>query len=212
MEKKENFSDYWNNNYTKYYERKIAYDNWLEKYDDLINACDTTILDLGCGAGNDTLYLTEKGKDVLSCDYSKVALEKLEKNIENSKTMLFNISNLPYNFESESFKIIIADLSLHYFYEKTTFDIMNELKRILTKNGTLLARVNSVNDSHYGAGKGEKLEHNYYYVTGYNKRFFDETDIEKFFSVIGDVTYSEKVISRFGNNKKLFEIKVTKKD
>ena len=89
---------------------------------------------------------------------------------------------------------------------------MKELKRILKSGGTILARVNSVNDNNYGAGKGEMLEHNYYYVTGYNKRFFDEEDIKKFFSIIGDVSYSEKVITRFGKNKKLFEIKVTKKD
>ena len=67
--------------------------------------------------------------------------------------------------------ILIADLSLHYFDENITKNIMREIKRILAPNGYLIARVNSVEDINHGAGQGKKLEENFYYVEGYNKRF-----------------------------------------
>mgnify|MGYP000041994864 CR=1 FL=1 len=43
------------------------------------------ILDLGCGIGADTLYLLERGYNVLSCDFSVEALKSIENNIPNSK-------------------------------------------------------------------------------------------------------------------------------
>lgn len=49
---------------------------------------------------------------------------------------------------------------------------MQDIKRILRLNGNLLSRVNSIADVNFGAGKGEKIEKNFYYVGGYNKKFF----------------------------------------
>lgn len=43
---------------------------------------------------------------------------------------------------------------------------MREIKRILTPNGYLIARVNSVDDINYGAGQGEKLEENFFFCRG----------------------------------------------
>jgi len=209
MEK--NYVEYWDNNYTKHFSREITYDNWLDNYKDIIESCNSTILDLGCGAGNDTLYLIERNKNVLSCDYSQIALDKVKQNIEGANTMLLDISNLPYPFKDNTFEVIIADLTLHYFYEDTTFAIFKEIRRILTPNGVLLARVNAVSDTNFGAGNGTLLEENYYHVNGYNKRFFNKKDILKFFSIIGDVTFNEGLISRFGKPKSLFEIKVINK-
>lgn len=45
----------------------------------------------------------------------------------------------------------------------------------------LLARVNSIADINHGAGQGEKLEENFFFVEGYNKRFFDEETAQKVF-------------------------------
>ena len=45
------------------------------------------VLDLGCGSGNDTLYLINKGKKVISCDQSSNAINNIRKNEnwENAK-------------------------------------------------------------------------------------------------------------------------------
>lgn len=83
---------------------------------------------------------------------------------------------------------------------------MKEVKRVLTAHGILLARVNSINDINYGAGLGEKIEDNYYYVDGYNKRFFTLEDAQRFFSIVGEVTVTSAQMLRYSKPKELLEI------
>ena len=205
------FKDYWNETHKKFSSCKIVYDNWLDDYKDVLNKCKTKVLDLGCGVGNDSLYLTEKGFDVIACDYSDIAIEKINKEFNNVETKIVDISKrLP--FEDNSFDLIIADFRFHYFDVHTTKNIMREIKRILTPNGYLIARVNSVEDINHGAGQGKKLEENFYYVEGYNKRFFTIQDAVKFFSIIGDTKVKEADMLRYSKPKKVLEILVQKKN
>ncbi len=203
------FVDYWDSTYEKHSDEPITYDNWLDKYQSILSNCHTNVLDLGCGTGNDTLYLVEHGYKVISCDYSKVALDILKKNIPSAETELVDISK-PLPFSDNCFDIIVADLSLHYFDDETTKSIMKEIRRILSPSGYLLARVNSTNDINYGAAQGEKIDTNYYYVDGYNKRFFDIDDAIKYFSIIGDPKVVEADMTRYEKPKKVLEISVCK--
>lgn len=203
------FRDYWNETHKKFSSGKIVYDKWLDDYQGVLDKCKTKVLDLGCGAGNDTLYLTEKGFRVVACDYSDVVIEKTNKEFVNVETKIVDISK-PLPFENNSFDLIIADLSLHYFDQITTKDIMREIKRILTPNGYLIARVNSVDDINHSAGQGEKLEENFFFVEGYNKRFFTTQDAIKFFSIIGETKVKEADMLRYTKPKKILEILVQK--
>lgn len=203
------FKDYWNETHQKYSQGKIVYDNWLDDYKSVLDKCKTPALDLGCGTGNDTLYLTERGFKVIACDYSEIALDKIKNTFANVETKLIDISE-PLPFNDNSFDLIIADLSLHYFDEKTTKSIMREIKRILNPNGHLLARVNSTADINHGAGQGKKIEENFYFVEGYNKRFFDVSDAERFFSIIGKAEIKEADMLRYSKPKKVIEVNVEK--
>ena len=203
------FSDYWNKTHRRKFSGKIMYDNWLDKYESILSNCKTKILDLGAGTGNNTLYLTRKGFKVISTDYSEVALEIIENNISNAEVQFVDISQtLP--FGNDTFDVIVADLCLHYFDNETTKKIMNEIKRVLTPKGYLFARVNSVDDKNHGAGQGEKLEDNYYFVEGYNKRFFSIEDAKNYFSIIGDVNAFESSMMRYSKPKEVIEISVKK--
>jgi SAM-dependent methyltransferase len=201
---------YWNKKYKASLEQKVLYDLWLDKYEDLLNASkDIPIVDLGCGLGNDTLYLDKRGYKIISCDYSEEALKRLGRSIDNPVTKLFDMKNgLP--FESESIKIIIADLSLHYFSWIETKKIISEIKRVLTKDGFLLLRVNSVKDTNYGAGQGILLEKNYYNIDGNLKRFFDKEQLEELF-IDWEVYYiHEYEMNRYIHSKVLWEMAVKK--
>lgn len=204
------FKEYWNDIYASRKNNKIVYDNWLDKYMSIFKTCKTKILDLGCGAGNDTLYLNEKGFGVISCDYSEQALNNLKTMLPKAETQNINISQ-KFPFKDEQFDIIIADLSLHYFDDKTTKQIMFEIKRILKLGGYLFARVNSIKDINHGAGQGKELEKHYYYVEGYNKRFFDLNDTNYYFSIIGKVIANETQMTRYDKLKEVIEI-IIKKD
>lgn len=75
------FKDYWNETHKKFSTGKTTYDNWLDDYQEVLDKCETPVLDLGCGTGNDTLYFTERGFKVIACDYSEFALDKIKQNI-----------------------------------------------------------------------------------------------------------------------------------
>lgn len=191
-----------------------VYDLWLDNYKNILEKNNNIeILDLGCGIGADTLYLIERGYKVLSCDFSREALKSVEKNIPGSKTKYLNMME-DFPIDDNAYSLIVADLSLHYFDNKTTIHIMNEIKRILKGNGILLARVASVNDFNFGAGVGEELEKNFYFEGTYTKRFFDKDTIDKYFGIIGYVESEEVSMTRneeeYLKTKKLYQVKVTK--
>ena len=105
---KEKSLEYWDNIHSKYERNEIKLDDWLDKFETIIDSCSTPILDLGCGSGNDTLYLINKNKQVISCDQSSNAINNIKKNFpEVYDTKCFNmLDGMP--FDNNSFELIIA--------------------------------------------------------------------------------------------------------
>ena len=182
---KENSLEYWDNIHSKYEQKEIKLVDWLDKFETIIDSCSTPILDLGCGSGNDTLYLINKNKQVISCDQSSNAINNIKKNFpEVYDTKCFNmLDGMP--FDNNSFELIIADLCLHYFKE---------------------------NDVNHGAGQGNEIEHHLYETSDKRlKRFFDEKDIKFFFKDF-DIEYlNEEIMTRYKLEKRLYRVCVRKK-
>ncbi len=200
------------NGWSKSRSGKPIYDLWLDDYkSDLEKFKNSKFLDLGCGIGADTLYLIERGYKVISVDYSKEAINNILSNIKGSEAKILDM-NEKFTFENNSFNLIIADISLHYFNEEKTKNIMNEIKRILNKNGILICRVSSINDKYYGAGSGTEIEKRFYDHGSYAQRYFNEDDLNKFFSIIGKFTFVEKAMTRkesyYSMPKMLYQVRV----
>ena len=92
----ENNQEYWNEGYWKRVinnqKNSFKNRNWLDKYKEIINKiAGNSAVDLGCGIGQDTKWLIDNGFDVISCDISNIALEKLKELIPNSKTLQIDI-------------------------------------------------------------------------------------------------------------------------
>lgn len=202
----------WENVFENLERNQIKYDDWLEMFNEEINKCKTPIIDLGCGSGNDTLYLINKGKTVIPCDYSKNVIKNIKKNFpEINRVENFDMKEgLP--FEDNYTELIIADLSLHYFPEKVTFNILEEIKRVLKPSGLLLFRVNSTKDTNYQPIDRIEIEHNFYETSVGYKRFFDEEDINKFFTEWDKLYINEETMGRYGHEKNLWKgaVKVNK--
>lgn len=201
----ENSKAYWNNIHTEYNREDIEFDDWLEKFDEIIENADLPIIDLGCGSGNDTLYLINKNKKVISCDLSENAISNIKKNFPEilDAKVVNMLDGLP--FDDNSADLIIADLSLHYFNKNDTIYIINEIKRVLSNNGHLIFRVNSINDVNHGAGKGKEVEKNLF-LTNDNrlKRFFDIEDINYFFGSFEIEYIKEEIMTRYELEKRLY--------
>jgi SAM-dependent methyltransferase len=186
-----------------------VYDLWLDKHVGILEASrNSPILDLGCGSGNDSLCLAERGFQVVSCDISEAAVAAVKKHVPDARCMAFDmLEGLP--FEDNSFSVVIADLCLHYFSWDDTARIVRNIRRILKSGGVLLCRVNSVNDVNYGAGQGEILEENFYSVNGQTKRFFDQKQLDALFPA-GKSSISGRPPRQVGQPKMLWELAVRK--
>lgn len=196
----------WNAIHADYSPEQIVCDDWLEMFALEIESCLSPIIDLGCGGGNDTKYLLERGKKVIACDYSHAAITNIRKNFPEAVAECFDMAEgLP--FAEDSADLVIADLSLHYFSKQTSEFVLNEIKRVLKKGGLLLARVNSINDFHHGAGEGEEIEHHLYRtVDGRLKRFFDKEDIDLFFADWDITCAAESTMRRYALPKALWTL------
>ena len=194
------YIDVWNKLHKDFsINNKPKYDDWLDEFKDIIDNVSSEIIDLGCGVtGNNTLYLLEKGKRVLSCDFAEEALKVVDQ-IEGSKTLLFDMLD-EFPFEDNYTDLIIADLSLHYFSDKDTKRIIKEIKRVLKTNGYLFFRVNSINSTEYkeiiSKGILEKEKHFFFY-NNMDKRFFDEEDIRLFFKDFKFILLREENMARW---------------
>lgn len=126
-----------------------------------------TILDLGCGSGRDSMFFTKKGFEVVSLDIfiNASQQEKLKK--AGIKFMNKDIKNI--KFKPKSFDVIYAHLSLHYFDDKTTDKVLNNLYNILKPGGYIFIKCKSTSDKFFG--KGKKIEKNYYDF-GHKRHFF----------------------------------------
>lgn len=182
----------------------IEYDDWLDRFSELIARCETPIVDLGCGGGNDTKYLTERGKKVIACDHAADKIEELRKVIPEAEAICLDMRDrLP--FADGSIQVVIADLSLHFFDSDTTFKILEDIKRILRPDGVILFRLNAIPDYHTDRPDEKKLEHHFYQTSrGSFRRFFDRADIDYFFAGWKLLYLEEETMYRYRNPKYLW--------
>ncbi len=201
--------DYWDKSHLQFFDGKVKYDNWLGNYLTIILNSKKKVMDLGCGTGNNSLYLLEKGKNVIACDFSSEALKIVEEKLKKVKTVNFDINN-KFPFKNNSFDLIIADLCLHYFSEEDTKKILLEINRVLSKGGYLLLRVNSIND--FNSIQGIEIDKHYYIVDGIKKRFFNKDDLIFFFKDWKIIDMVEENMTRYSKDKIVWRMALKKTD
>lgn len=134
-----------------------------------------TFLNLGAGTGNDSFYFAKKGLQVTALDWSSSATQALrqrasEQHIENLHTKTQSIANL--SFPANSFDVVYAHLSLHYFTHKQTTRIFKKLHNILTPGGLLFVKCKSIDDAYYG--NGTEIEPDMFDHKGHVRHFFSK--------------------------------------
>lgn len=205
----ENDQEYWNEGYWKRVinnqKNSFKNENWLDKYKEIINKVKgNSAVDLGCGIGQDTKWLIDNGFDVISCDISSIALEKLKEFIPESKTLQIDMREaLP--FKDNSIYLVNADLSIHYFSMKDTIKIFNEINRILVPNGILIGRVNSDKNEGYIREETKVIEDNYYYDFEKYFRLFNKGQFDILSENWKIIVLNEDFITRVDKKKVLWE-------
>lgn len=175
----------------------LDYDGWLDAIDLPSGAA---ALDLGCGAGADTLALLRRGMRVTAADLSQSAVCLLRERLSSSLVCAdcFDMrQGLPY--ADQSFDAVVADLSLHYFSWADTAAIIADIHRILRSGGRLIARVHSLRNLPPNADATlERIEERYYRVDGIPRRYFTPEDIRSLLAGWQLPFLCEAAIRRYG--------------
>ena len=201
--------NYWND---KYWVRHMAKDDlehiedpWIEKYEDIFAKLGGKLLDLGCGVGQYSAYFASKGFDVTAGDISERALDYLAEKHPSIKTVRIDMTE-PLPFDNNSFDIVFANLSIHFFSEKDTRALIAEIKRILKDGGIFIGSCNSNKAYKYIADQSTVIEEGFYLEDGGRSvRLFDQAQFDYFFSDWEKVTLCEIETTRFNKSKTMWE-------
>ena len=93
------------------------------------------VLDAGCGAGRNCVWLVEQGAEVVGLDASP---EMLRRARERAPAAALSVGDLaaPLDFEDSSFDVAIASLVMHYLHDWVP--TLRELRRVLRPDGVFV--------------------------------------------------------------------------
>ena len=105
------------------------------------------VLEVGCGRGDTSLYISKKVRSVVGIDYSndaiKIAYEsraKFSKKIR-AKTKFYRMkANKLIKFDDDEFDFVIFIDTLDHLNNKELEETMSEIKRVLKPNGKLFIK------------------------------------------------------------------------
>ena len=195
--------EYWRERINK----KLESDIWIDEYKQYFEG-KGKCLDLGCGIGQFSKILMEYGYDVISADISDIALNKV-KEFNKSVVKVDMQEKLP--FEDDSFDLVFANLSIHFFSDKDTKKLMLEIKRILKQGGLFVGSVNGIQGYDHIKETATEIEYHYYENNNRNIRLFEREDLIKYLSVFEIMNIEDRETIRF-EHKKNYLIFICKKD
>ncbi len=191
---------------TRYVSSDVAsnmkYTPWLDRWSELLKG--GAALDIGCGLGFDTEKLNELGFTVTAVDLSPEALKRSQARNPGSKHIQRDIAE-GLQLGGQSFSVVVANLSLHYFSRTITMKIFEDVAQVMREGGVFAFRVNAFGDVNYGspdAYPGWDLVA----TENVTKQFFTE---EKIREALGDrfevLSIEEFTVLRYGAPKVLLE-------
>ena len=107
-------------------------------------------------------------------------------------------------FKDESFDLIVANLSIHYFDYETTKKLLNEIKRVLKKGGYFVGSVNS-DKTYKFLIEPKKIEDNYYKEMDRFVRLWNKEQFDDFFKKFNKIVLEEVTTTRWNKIKIMWE-------
>ena len=136
-------------NWAKYYDKtkKDKPRNNIKKFLENIKIKPTNAIDLGCGSGNDTIYLIQNNCNVLGIDKENVE-EIIRERLSQDKQKYFQFEKQKFeNLKIPNTDLIIANFSLS-FCKKEYFTLMwQKIVESINLNGYFVGTIFGINDS-----------------------------------------------------------------
>jgi SAM-dependent methyltransferase len=150
-----------------------------------------TVLDLGCGGGNHSLFCAENGAKVIAADYSTAALDAVNKRAKE-KGLDHLITTLQVDFENFSLPdikvdLVIDRLSVTHTSGKCAIELYRKLYSNLNEGAVILSCMFSTGHSHKDYGFYDPEQDIWLGFSGgifeglLAANFYDQAAIEKIF-------------------------------
>jgi SAM-dependent methyltransferase len=123
-----------------------------------------TILELGCGTGNDAARLADEGYAVTALDFSGEAIERARSRFGSRVGFLVADMAAPLPFRAGGFDAVMSNVALHMFPDGVTRSLFAEIGRVVRPDGLFVFHVNALNDRPLRARQrpgAQELERNY---------------------------------------------------
>jgi SAM-dependent methyltransferase len=137
-----------------------------------------TLLELGCGTGNDAWRLADQGYQVAAIDVSMEAISWARSRFGSMVDfVLADIAN-PLPFPDAGFDAVMSNVALHMFADDATRAIFAEVGRVTRPGGLFVFHVNALEDRPLRVQRrpvARELEQDYVLEqSGQTVRFFSE--------------------------------------
>ena len=182
--------------------------DWIKTYNKYFSKRnELSVIDLGCGRGDNSKFLSEAGYKVIACDFSPAAIEYINQTHPQIETCCFDMVNaFPDDFKNIG--IVLASLSTHYFSLFDTVKLYDKIYDTLEPGGYFIFRVNSKGELENKDRSKIKsmIEEDYYLLEdGNTKRYFDVDSVSKLLSKFDIINIQEAELEYRGHTKYFIE-------
>ena len=136
-----------------------------------------TILELGCGTGNDAARLADEGYSVTAVDVSGEAIGQADAKFGSLARFLVADITQPLAFPDGSFDAVMSNVAIHMFPDSVTRALFAQVGRLVRAGGLFLFHVNALEDRPLRARRlpARELEPDYVVEeSGQTMHFFSE--------------------------------------
>jgi SAM-dependent methyltransferase len=105
-----------------------------------------TVLELGCGTGNDAARLAREGYSVTATDVSSEAISQAQAKF--GSTVTFEVADMTQRLEfaDGSFDAVMSNVAMHMFPDSVTRTVFAQVRRLVRAGGLFVFHVNSLAD------------------------------------------------------------------
>ena len=119
---------YYNNTQNKPANKNVQY------FINQINSTPSTAIDIGCGAGRDTVFLIQNGWKVLAIDQNNVE-DRIKNRLTEEEKHSFRFSRQQFeNIELEQANLIVSNFSLSFCDKNEFSKLWNKIQKSILPN------------------------------------------------------------------------------
>jgi len=166
-------------NWEKYYDKtkKDKPRNNIKRFLEHIKIKSTNSIDLGCGSGNDTIYLIQNNWSVLGIDKENVE-EIIRERLSKDKQKYFQFKKQKFeNLNISNTDLIIANFSLSFCKKEYFTSMWQKIVESINLNGYFVGTILGINDSWNKEGR--------------DMSFFNKEDVKRLFNKFKIIQFEE---------------------